>query len=76
MTLDDVLRARAGEITGLTLFRVSQGYQANLTTDGKGWRVEMGPTPEIAMKKALGMLPGASGELWSPPAAPATGAFD
>jgi hypothetical protein len=74
VTIDDVLRARAGEKLRVSVFPISSGYQASVSDDGKGWRVEMAATPDIALKKALGMLPGASGELWSPPAAaPATG---
>jgi len=61
MTIDEALRARAGERISVTVFPASSGYQANISTDGKSWRVEMGTTAETALKKALGILPGASG---------------
>lgn len=78
MTIDDVLRARAGERISITLFPTSTGYQVSLSTDNrKSWRVEMADTPDTALKKALGILPGASGQLWAPAAAaPTSGAFD
>jgi hypothetical protein len=78
VTIDDVLRARAGERLRLSVFPASTGYQASLSSDdGKSWRVEMADTPDTALKKALGILPGASGQLWTPAsAAPTSGAFD
>lgn len=76
MTTDEVLATRAHEGLRLSLFPASTGYQASLSTDGgKSFRVEMAPTPEIALQKVLGILPGASGQLWAP-AAPTAGAFD
>ena len=73
MTLDEVLTARAAERLSVTLFPVTKGFQANVSLDGKGWRVEMDADPVVALKKALGILPGASGQLWEPPA---KGVFD
>lgn len=76
MTIEDVLRIRAGEGLRMSIFPASQGYQASLSSDdGKSWRVEMATSPEIALMKALGMLPGASGQLWAPPA-PKGSAFE
>ena len=78
MTIDEVLRARAGERLRISVYPISSGYQASLSSDdGKSWRVEMADTPDTALKKALGMLPGASGQLWAPIAvAPTIGAFE
>lgn len=78
MTIEDVLRARAHEGLRLSIYPASSGYQASLSSDdGKSWRVEMAASPEIALMKALGMMPGASGQLWAPAAAvPTMGAFD
>lgn len=74
MTIEDVLVARAAERLRLSVFPASTGYQASLSSDnGKSWRVEMAATPDVALKKVLGILPGASGPLWT---APATGVFD
>lgn len=69
MTIEQALQQAAAEgRLSFTLFGVSQGYQANLSIDGKSWRVEMGADPITAMKKALGLLPGASGPLRADPA--------
>lgn len=77
MTIDEVLAARAGERLRVSVFPASQGYQASVSTDGgKAWRVEMAASPDVALQKALGILPGASGPLWTPPTAPLTGVFD
>lgn len=65
MTLDQAITqaAREGRLS-LTIFAASSGYQANLSTDNKkSWRVEMDPDPVTALKKVLGLLPGASGPL-------------
>lgn len=71
MTIDEMLAARANERLRVSVFPASTGYQASLSSDnGKSWRVEMAATPDVALKKALGILPGASGPLW---AAPTTG---
>lgn len=74
MTIDEVLRARVGERLRISVYPISSGYQASLSSDdGKSWRVEMADTPDTALKKALGILPGASGQLWAPAAAAPTG---
>lgn len=72
MTIEDALTAAASEgRLSLSVFAASSGYQANLSIDGKSWRVEMAPDPATAIKKALGVLPGASGPLRNPaPAEP------
>lgn len=68
MTIDEVLAARAGEGLRVSIFPASTGYQASLSSDnGKSWRVEMAASPEVALQKVLGMLPGASGPLWTAP---------
>lgn len=76
MTLDEALTARTGEQLRITLFPASQGYQASVSDDGKGWRVEMAADPATALKKALGVLPGASGSLWQPPTQSTGGIFE
>lgn len=71
MTIEEVLIARQHERLRVSIFPASTGYQASLSGDnGKSWRVEMAATPDVALQKVLGILPGASGPLW---AAPATG---
>ena len=76
MTLEDVLRQRAGGRLRISVYPISSGYQASLSSDdGKSWRVEMAANPEVALQKVLGMVPGASGQLWAPPA-PAGSAFE
>lgn len=64
MTLEEAINdaAKSGRVS-LTVNPISTGYQANLSTDGNSWRVEMGPDPVTALKKVLGILPGASGRL-------------
>lgn len=75
MTIDEALDARRHEGLRLSVWPASNGYQANLSGDnGKSWRVEMAADPCTAMKKALGLLPGASGPLWQP--ATPKGVFD
>ncbi len=50
MTLEEAITdaARQGRIS-LTLWPASSGYQANLSSDGKSWRVEMGPDPVTSL---------------------------
>jgi hypothetical protein len=64
MTLEEAITdaARQGRIR-LTVWPTSEGYQANLSDDGSSFRVEMAPDPVTALKKVLGLLPGASGLL-------------
>jgi len=68
MTLAEAITdaARQGRIR-LTVWPTSEGYQANLSDDGSSFRVEMGPDPVTALKKALGLLPGASGPMRGEP---------
>ena len=67
MTLEEALADSAGKgVFRLTLWPSSEGYIANLSTDGKGWRVECAADPVIALRKALGCIPGASGQLRQP----------
>jgi hypothetical protein len=68
MTLEEAITdaARKGRVR-ITVWPASEGYQANLSSDGDAWRVEMGPDPLTALKKALGLLPGASGPLRNSP---------
>lgn len=68
---DAISRAALGGPLRLTVFPVSDGYQANMSVDGKSWRVEMAPDPVTAMNKVLGLAPGAAG-----PMLPSAGAFD
>lgn len=74
MTLEEAIarHAREGRLS-LTVFPASTGYQANLSLDGKGWRVEMADDPVVALKKVLGVLPGAAGPALETPSA---GVFD
>lgn len=73
MTIDEALALRSNEGLRLSVWPASSGYQANLSGDnGKSWRVEMADDPCAALKKVLGLLPGASGPLWRSPA----GVFD
>lgn len=73
MTIDEALRLRAAERLRVSVWPASTGYQANLSSDdGKSWRVEMADDPAVAIRKVLGLLPGASGPLWRPVA----GVFD
>lgn len=64
MTIDEALTqaAREGRLS-ISVFAASTGYQANLSLDKKSWRVEMADDPATALKKVLGLLPGASGPL-------------
>lgn len=68
MTLEEAITdaARSGRVR-LSLTPLSTGYQANLSDDGVSWRVEMGPDPATALKKVLGILPGASGPMRTTP---------
>lgn len=68
MTLEEAINdaARQGRIR-LTVWPTSEGYQANLSDDGSSFRVEMAPDPVTALKKVLGILPGASGRLRAAP---------
>jgi hypothetical protein len=64
MTIEEAINqaAREGRLS-LTVFAASQGFQASLSLDKKGWRVEMGADPATALKKVLGLLPGAAGRM-------------
>lgn len=75
MTIEEALHeaANSGRLS-LSVFAVSEGYQANLSFDKKSWRVEMGADPVIALKKVLGLLPGAAGQQIQPQST--AGAFD
>lgn len=68
MTIEAALEqaAREGRLS-LSIFATSSGYQANLSFDKKSWRVEMADDPATALKKVLGILPGASGQLRTAP---------
>lgn len=58
MTLDDAIVQIAGDKRiSLTLFPASTGYQANISFDGKSWRVETGQEPLTALRKVLGLEP-------------------
>lgn len=64
MTLEQAIEtAAAGNALRLSVYPASTGYQANLSADGKSFRVEMAPDAATALKKVLGLLPGASGPL-------------
>jgi len=69
-TIEEVLRSFAGQKIRISVSSTSSGrYQASLSPDGVRWRVEMGATPDEALKKVLGIIPGAAGQLYEPPAA-------
>lgn len=44
--------AEAGELTGLTLWKTIQGWQANYRM-AEGWRIEVHHDPLEALRKAL-----------------------
>ena len=68
MTLAEAINdATLSGRVSLTVYPISTGYQASLSGDGNSWRVEMGPDPVTALKKALGLLPGASGPMRGEP---------
>lgn len=56
MTLEALLQEAAtkGGLRGLTLWKTTDGYQANLSLDGKSWRVEHDADPATALRKVLG----------------------
>lgn len=65
MTLEEAIleTAREGRLS-FSVYAISEGYQANISMgDRKAWRVEMAADPVTALKKALGLLPGASGQM-------------
>lgn len=63
----EALTARAAEGVNLTLFRTPAGYMASVSFDErKSWRVEIAPDPVTAIEMALGLRPGAAGELHQP----------
>lgn len=64
MTLEEAIAdaANSGRVN-LSVWPASTGYQANLSDDGKSFRVEMAADPVTALKKVLGLLPGASGQM-------------
>jgi hypothetical protein len=66
MTIEEAINEAAenGRLS-ITLFPSSAGgYQANLSFDNrKSWRVEMSSNPADALKKVLGLIPGAAGEM-------------
>jgi len=68
MTIEEAINqaAREGRLS-LTVFTASQGYQASLSLDRKSWRVEMDADPAVALKKVLGLVPGAAGRLRAQP---------
>lgn len=68
MTLEEAIidAAKSGRVS-ITVYPISTGYQASMSTDGNSWRVEMAPEPATALKKVLGILPGASGPMRTAP---------
>lgn len=77
MTLDQAIEQAAQEgRLHFSFMPASQGYQANLSVDGRSWRVEMGPDPVTALRKVFGIIPGAAGQLRQPTPATTSGAFD
>lgn len=76
MTIEEALQQAATEgRLSINIFAASEGYQASLSFDKKSWRVEMGADPATALKKVLGLLPGAAGPMRAP-AKPTPGIFD
>lgn len=64
MTIEQAIQHATGQGTlSLSIFTASTGYQANLSVDGKSWRCEMAADPVTALKKVLGLLPGAAGQM-------------
>lgn len=77
MTIDDALAQAAREgRPSISIFPISQGYQASLTNDKKSWRVEMAADPATALKKVLGLVPGASGPMRVAAPVESKGVFD
>lgn len=75
MTIEDALRhhAASGSALALTIFRTSSGsYQASMSVDRNAFRVEIDPEPDVALKRVLGLCPGAAGQMLPQPG----GAFD
>jgi len=68
MTLEEAINdaAKSGRVR-LSVTPISTGYQANLSDDGSSFRVEMARDPVTALKKVLGIVPGASGPLRATP---------
>ena len=68
MTLEEAITdaAKSGRVR-LSVTPISTGYQANLSDDGVSFRVEMAPDPVTALKKVLGLLPGAAGPMRTAP---------
>ena len=67
MTLEEAItEAARNRGFRMSVFPASEGYQANLSDDGVSFRCEMAPDPLTALKKVLGLLPGASGPLRQP----------
>lgn len=67
MTLEEAIdqAARQGGVR-LSVMPASTGYQANLSDDGKSFRVEMAADPVTALRKVMGCIPGASGPVRQP----------
>ena len=67
MTLEEAINDAAGKgRVNLSVWPASTGYQANFSDDGKSFRVEMAADPVTALRKVMGCIPGASGQLRQP----------
>ncbi len=53
MSLEDELRAACGKAIGVTLWRTSTGWQANVTRDRQSWVVGISGDPVAALLDAL-----------------------
>lgn len=53
MPLDAALASAAPALRGLTLWPCEKGWQANITRDGKSWRVAISADPVAALLEAL-----------------------
>lgn len=68
MTLEEAITdAARNRGFRLSVFPASEGYQANLSDDGKSFRCEMAPDALTALEKVLGLRPGASGPVRQQP---------
>lgn len=66
MSIEDVIKemARKGRFSLPLLATSNKTFQANLSVDGnKSWRVEIDEDPVKAIKKVLGLIPGAAGRM-------------
>lgn len=56
MTLEALIRDQiaTGKVRSLTLWTTPKGFQANASSDGKSWSVEINADPVEAIRRVLG----------------------